>query len=213
MALPFLLQALTLAPQIFEAGKEIYTAVTGNAVDTQSPAELVNHIERLPLQQQEAIIAKVLDAKVQYQRLDTERFKALTSGDADHVRATARPQIALRCMAMMELPFKVLVWMLVLACGEWVIEGVALAFGRSVDVPSLFAVFAQVDGALAAQVMGTLLVPGFMSAVLVIRKYMGCRERDKAIEYEIQHGKPLKALDATINAASGIASLVSAIKR
>ena len=211
--LPVLLKALTLAPQLFKTGRDVYEMVTGQSTDDiRSEEELVNRIETLPVDQQETIMLKVLDAKVKFQQLDTQRFMSMTEGDADKVRATARPTLALDSMKLMLMPFLLIRWLIILACLEWVIEAVAAGFGKDVDVPSLFSVFANMNIETVWPLVASVLVPAYLGAVAVIRKYMGCRERDKALQYEMQNGKPLKGLQATVHAASGIATLVNAFK-
>lgn len=219
-----LLNVLMMAPKIFETGVDIYNTVTGGNESFESETDLAQAIEELPPQHKELVTMKVFEAQVEYQRLDTQRFVTLTDGDAEKVKATARPEIALRCMTMMETPFRMLTLIVYVLVGllaiEWLIEAVSMLLaddGVGVDVNSPLGLLTQATTAFSWEGVLAIIGPAYIAAVVTIKKYMGCRERDKAQEYEIKHGSPLNSANSTVMAASGVldglSSLAKLVKR
>lgn len=211
-----LLTALKWGPAVFSAGKEITEAVTGTALPdnaSHSPEALTDHIENLPTAERLQIIHQVLEKKAQIQGLDTQRFLAMTDGDTEKIRATARPQIALRAMVILETFAWVLKILVVATVAEWLINAVMLAAGKDPFFnQSLWELIAA--AAPIQEMIWPPLLASFWASVEIIKKYMGVRERDKAHEYELQAGKPLNSTSATIEAAGGtVARIIKAFKR
>ncbi|MEJ1366295.1 MAG: hypothetical protein RPU42_14565 [Candidatus Sedimenticola sp. (ex Thyasira tokunagai)] len=210
-----LLSALKWAPAIFTAGIEITEAVTGEPVPgaaTDTPETLANHIEQLPAAQRMQITQQVLDTKAQIQGLDTQRFLAMTDGDAEKIRATARPQIALRAMAIIETFAWCLKLLIIFTVLGWVGSLLSMAINSQPLPVSLWGELAK--AAPVAEMIWAPLIASFWASVAVIRKYMGVRERDKAHEYELRAGKPLNSTNATIEAAGGaVAGIIKAFKK
>lgn len=212
-AAPFLLKMLTAAPAVFDAGKEIVQAVTGQELPASTtPEDLAGRIETLPPEQRAAVIAHVMTVRAQIQALDTDRFKLLTDGDAAKVKATARPEIALAAMRVISTFAQVFRVLCYATVGEWLVRAGFDVFGQpypvSVSVMSLFS-----EVAPAAEVLWAPLIASFWVCADVIKKYMGCRERDKAQEYELANGAPLQAGQATIAAAgNSLAGIINAVR-
>ena len=205
-----LLAALQYAPTVFEAGRKIYAAVTGKEA-AETPEQLADDVKALPPEQREQVAKQILDARTEAQRMDSQRFALLTDGDADKVRSTARPQIALRCMAMMEVFSRAFYLLIVATLIHWLANWILAAFQVDLVVPSPWAALAAAEP--VAEMIWAPLLASFYAAIAVIKKYMGCRERDKAQEYEIKAGRPLSSSASTIEAAGGaVASLVKAFK-
>ena len=211
-----ILGLLKYAPAVFSAGKGIVEAVTGTAPPDEaleSEEALASHIATLPPDQQAAIQERLIEERVRVQELDTERFQSMNEGDADKIRATARPEIALMAMKVIVRFSKLFRWFMILAVLQWLLDVAGARFDLGIaDIPSLW------DGlAKLAPVSEMIWAPTLMTlwaSVDIIKKYMGCRERDKAHEYEIQAGRSLNSANATIEAAGGaISSLIKAIKR
>lgn len=211
--IPLLLKALTFAPAVFDAGKEIVSAVTGEDIPpTTTPEQLAERIEALPPAERATVMQHVLTVKAQVQGFDTERFKLLTEGDAEKVKATARPEIAMQAMTVVTIFARAVTALMYATIVEWLIRaGFELAgetYPVSVSVMSLIA-----EVAPAAEVIWAPLIASFWVSADVVKKYMGCRERDKAQEYEILAGRPLESAQATIEAAgNSLAGLVRAVK-
>jgi hypothetical protein len=212
-AIPFLLKALTMAPAVLDAGLGIYNAVTGEELppDTE-PRVLAEKIDALPADQKAQVMLAVIDAQTRAQELDTDRFRLLTDGDADKVRATARPEIARQAMQVVTIFAKIFRALAYATIAEWALRaGFDLAgqtYPVSVSVMSLFAEIAP-----AAEVIWAPLIASFWICGDVIKKYMGCRERDKAQAFELANGAPLESSQATIAAAgSGLADIIRAFR-
>lgn len=217
---PLLLEALMLAPQVLNAGRSAYEMFTGEEAP-ETPEGLHEAIEMLPPEQRNQVADKIIESKLEFQRLDTERFKGLTEGSAEKIKSTARPEVALRCMAMMEMPFRLL-RLVVTVIGsllvlEWLIEASSLLFGEPVymigedgvavpvdglDIRSPLTVIKELSSFFSWEGILAIVGPAYLAAVTVIKKYMGCRERDKAQEYEMQYGKPLSSAESTVVAAT-----------
>lgn len=199
--------ALTYAPSILKAGIDIFNAITGKELPPETSATDLNAaIEELPADQKGAVVAAILAYQQKVEEFDTDRFKLLTEGDADKVRATARPEIAQRAMGVIEIFSKAFKWLVVATFLELLVK--TLAFYLKVETPafSLWSTIAEMQP--VAEVIWAPLVASFWVCADVIKKYMGCRERDKAQEYEILAGKPLNASQATIEAAGSAAAKV-----
>ncbi|PCJ57865.1 MAG: hypothetical protein COA65_08970 [Rhodospirillaceae bacterium] len=207
-----LLAALKFAPAVMSAGSVIYEAVTGSKLSGETtPEKLADKVAALPEGKRADIIEKTLRVKARMQALDTERFIAM-DGDAEKLRASARPEIARRAMGVIETfsnAIKILFWMTAL---EWLVRsGFALA-GK--PFPITDSIWDLVAGAApVAEMIWAPLLASFWVCADVIKKYMGCRERDKSQEYEIRAGAPLNSSAATVEAAGGaVSNLIKAWK-
>ena len=215
MILAAVLPLLQYAPAVFQSARAIVSAVTG---ETPPPAALrdaealARHIDALPDTQRAEVVARLTEVKAQLQRLDTDRFLAMTDGSVEKLRASARPEIARRAMGVIETfswVFKIVFIAIVI---EWFVRSVSgwmgANLGPSESLPELIAGLAPVAEMIWAPLLGS-----FWASVTIVRKYMGVRERDKAHEYELRHGAPLNSTRATIEAAGGtIADLVRALR-
>lgn len=203
-AIPLILGALKFAPAVFEVGKQVFEAVTGEPIGGEAtPETLAEKIEALPADQRAAITKDVLAYQAQLQALDTQRFMGLTDGDAEKVKATARPEIARRAMSVIEIFPKAFLWLVAATIGEWLFRALFAAIGQPFPVTdSLWSMLAE--AAPITELIWPPLVAALGASVAVITKYMGCRERDKAQEFEIRAGRKLDASDAVIEAAGGI---------
>lgn len=210
--IPLLLSALKYGPAVFAAGREIYEAATGKPSAAETPDQLATDIEQLPAGQQALIAEHVIAAKLDCQRLDTQRFAQLTEGCAEKIKATARPQIALRAMGMMETFVQVFRLLIVATLIQWFATWFLQIFKVDYQVPSIWSALAEASP--VAEMIWAPLLASFYAAIQVITKYMGCRERDKAQEYEMRHGKPLQSAQATVESAGGaIVGLIKALRR
>ncbi|MBO6782247.1 MAG: hypothetical protein JJ899_03100 [Alphaproteobacteria bacterium] len=216
MVFAAVLPLLQYAPAVFEGARAIISAVTGDEVPpraAQDPESMARHIDELPPVQRAEVVARLMSLKERIQRLDTERFLAMTDGSVEKLRATARPEIARRAMGVIEtfaVVFKVVFFAIVL---EWAVRNLASWTGvdlaETTSLPALFAELSPVAEMIWAPLLGS-----FWACVAIVRKYMGVRERDKAHEYELRNGGPLNSTQATIEAASGaIATAVRALRR
>lgn len=210
-----LLTALKFAPAVFSAGKSIYNSVTGEdppAEAAKSEEAFAEHVEGLPPEQRDKIVEQTIAAKVAIQRADTERFVAMTDGSAEKIRATARPEIARRAMAVIERFSKLLVWLGALTILQWLVGWIGPLVSDDFKAPaSIWDEIAKM-APVAEMIWGPTLA-ALYACLEVIKKYMGCRERDKAIEAEIRAGKPLQSTQATIEAAGGaVAGLIKAVR-
>ncbi len=207
-----ILAALKFAPAIFSAATSIFSAVTGNEPKASTPEALAEEIVSLPESDRAAVTTQVLAFKAQIQALDTDRYKTLTEGDAAKVAATARPEIAKRAMGVLET-FSLIAKILFAATAlEWFVRaGYALAGATFPEVKSIWSLVASAQP--IAEMIWAPLIASFWVCAGVIKKYMGCRERDKAQQYEMMAGRPLSSSAATVEAAGGaIAGLVNAWK-
>lgn len=208
-----LLAALKFAPSVLSAGTQIYQAITGKEVDPSvTPEALTGMVSTLPPEQQAEIQKQVLLTKAQIEAFDTQRFMELTAGDAEKVHATARPEIALRAMAMLETFMWVFKMLMLITIVQWLTY--AIYDGLGVTAPFTHSFWDLLAKAQPVQEMiWAPLLASFYAALQVITKYMGCRERDKAQEYEIQNGGVLKSTDAIIAAAGGgVANIIRAAR-
>ncbi len=200
-------------PALKEAAGAAYEAVTGDklAPDT-SAGDLADKVQDLPPEQQAAIFKATIDKEVALARIDADQQQALTKGSAEWVRATARPEIALRAMKSIQLVVYGFAWLIGATVLQWAIETAAvLASGNPVDVPSVWALVAQVKDAW--DFVAVSFVAGFGACVSIVRRYMAARERDKAQEYELKAGQPLQASGAVEAAAGGLVkAAVNAIR-
>lgn len=197
-----LLGLLKYAPTVLEAGRDIVAAITGEPIPADAPAEsVVAAAEKLPPDQREKVLSAVINAKIQLQALDTERFLQLTQGDKEKLEATARPQIALRAMGVLTMFASGVKLMFLATIGELVVRHIYFIMGEAYPDISLWKILAE--GAPVAEMIWAPLLGSFWASVAVITKYMGCRERDKAQEYEIHNEAPLKSTDAVIAASGG----------
>ncbi len=209
-----ILGLLTALPSMLSAGREIVGAVTGEdpppeAVET--PEALAAHIESLPADMQAQIRERLIRLKERLQELDTTRFLALTEGDAEKVRATARPEIALQAMSVIALFGNLLKWLGMLAILQWGMEVFIVVTESTLEIPTVWDQLAKL--APVSELIWGPLVASFVACTSIITKYMGCRERDKAQQYEMVAGRPLESAQATIEAAAGgVASLIRAFR-
>ncbi|MEQ8605169.1 MAG: hypothetical protein RIB45_17795 [Marivibrio sp.] len=210
-----LLAALKFAPAVFSAGTAIYEAVTGEeppAEAKESPEAFAAHVDSLPAEQRAEITERTIAAKVAIQEQDTKRFLAMTDGSAEKIRATARPQIAMRAMGVIEQFSKLLVWLGLLTVLQWAVGWVGPLFSDGFTAPpSIWDEIAKM--APVAEMIWAPTLAALYACLEVIKKYMGCRERDKAREDEIRAGRPLQSTEATITAAGGaVAGLIKAVR-
>ncbi|MBP5857277.1 hypothetical protein KAJ83_09675 [Marivibrio halodurans] len=210
-----LLAALKFAPSVFAAGQSIYNAVTGEDPPpeaVESEEAFARHVEGLPPEQRDRIVEQTIAAKVAIQRADTERFVAMTDGTAEKIRATARPEIARRAMGVIERFSRILVWLGALTVLQWAVGWLGPLVSNDFRAPaSIWDEIAKM--APVAEMIWAPTLAALYACLEVIKKYMGCRERDKAMEAEIRAGRPLKSTQATIEAAGGaIGGIVRAIK-
>ena len=208
-----ILSALRFAPAVLAAGREIVGAFTGREPPSSASVEdVADAIDRLPADQRAAAVGHVMAAKVRKQELDTSRFHALTAGDAERIRSTARPEIALRAMGVVTLFARVFAVLMTLAVVDWTVRAAfALLAWEVPDIPSPWSLIA--DAAPAAEIIWAPLVASMAACVRVITKYMGCRERDKARADEMEAGRPLESAKASIADAGGaVAGIIRAWK-
>ncbi|WP_417825172.1 hypothetical protein [Thalassospira lucentensis] len=198
---------LLAAPALFKGAQAIYSAVTGDE-PADTPEDLSSQVEALPPEQR----ARVIEGVVKLQSLDTQRFMALTDGDADKVRATARPQIAMQAMGVIRLFGYAISALFFLAVFDWALKLGGFYFGLALPGFSVWESLA--DAAPVAELIWAPALGAFWACVSIIKKYMGCRERDKAIEAEIRAGRPLNSTNATVTAAAeGVAGIIHAFKK
>lgn len=229
-----LLALLKLAPMAFSGISAIVSAVTGeDAPDAaqDSPEAMAAHIESLPAEQQAAIRLRYLEHLETMDKETSARWASRMGmeGDAsiETLRATARPQIALRAMRVIYTVRLAVLWLLALLTVEYAV-GLALAlWGCEVTgegaaavkwcttVPaslSVTALLAKLDPVI--HLVWPSVVAALLAAQAVVRAYMGARERDKARADEMAYGKPLDSTAASIAAAGGtIASIVRAFRK
>jgi hypothetical protein len=206
-----ILAALQYAPAVFSAGREVFGAVTGEK-PAETPEQLAEQIDSLAPEQRQQITEQIIAAKVQRQTLDTQRFSALTEGSADRIKSTARPEIALRAMGMMELFSRCFYLLIIATLIQWFANWFLQIFEIDHQLPSVWASMAAAEP--VAEMIWAPLLASFYAAIEVIKKYMGCRERDKAQEYESAAGRPLQSSSAVVEAAGGaIAGMVRAFRK
>lgn len=212
--IPLLLTALKFAPSVFSAGKSVVEAVTGTPPPpdrSNTPEALAEFVGSLPPDQQAEITGQVLEHKTRLQQLDSQRFALLTDGDTEKVRATARPEIARRAMGVIEVFAIVFKWLGIATLGEWVLRLVCDLAGWQAPAASLWGMVAE--AAPVAEMIWAPLLASFWVSAEIVKKYFGCRERDKARQDELTAGRPLDATAATIQAAGGgVASIIRAVR-
>lgn len=205
------LTLLKFAPSILSAGRQIVESFTGESLSEDTSAKDVSdRLEAMPEKDRLAAMAQLTEAKVKLQTLDTQRFLAM-NGNADKMRASARPEIALRAMAVIETYSKVFKGLMAGTGLEWAARMVCA--GLDIEYPeiSLWALIAKAEP--VTSMIWPPLLASFWVCAEIIKKYMGVRERDKAQEYEIQNGRPLKSTAATVAAAGGgLANIIKAFK-
>lgn len=198
---------LLAAPALFKGAQAIYSAVTGDE-PADTAEELSSQIDTLPPEQHNRVVAGI----VRLQSLDTERFMALTDGNAEKVRATARPEIALQAMKVISLFGYAISALFFLAVLDWALK--LGAFYLDFELPGYSVWESMAEAEPIAEMIWGPALGAFWACVAIIKKYMGCRERDKAIEAEVRAGKPLNATSATVAAAAeGVAGIVQAWRK
>ncbi len=211
--IPAFLGLLKWAPAVLGAGREIVGALSGSPLAEDAPAEeIAAAAAKLPAEQQAQVMMALIDKRNELERLDTERFVAMASADAETQRASARPEIALRAMSVIEIFSKLLALVFLVTVIQWAIGWGYAAFGAPPPAaPSFWEILAQ--AAPVTELIWAPLIASFWCCVQVIKTYFGCRERDKARMDEIQYGAPLTSTQATVAAAgSGVAEIIRAFK-
>lgn len=186
--------------------------------DPEAAFDAIKKDPQLALQLKEKLLDFHLaleQEETERQKQDTARFVSMNDGDAEKVRATARPQIALRAMAVVETFATVFKWLAIATLVEWAVRtGYTLSGHEFPDTVSLINLIAGAKP--VAEMIWVPLLGSFWACVSVIKTYMGCRERDKAQQYEMANGKPLESSRATVQAAGGVlanvANVVKAFK-
>ena len=214
MILTGLLAALKFAPAVFSAGASIFESVTGEKVSAdETPDSLATKIEGLPEKDRAAITQSVLAFQAEAQKLDTQRFLSMNDGDAEKVRASARPEIARQAMSR-DRGFR-LVFQIDDHCHR---RGLgSTVYIRRCGCSNIPLTESIWDLMAAAEPVTEMIWPPLIASLgvcaSVIKKYMGCRERDKAQQFEMMAGRPLNSAAATVEAAgSGLASLIKAVR-
>lgn len=198
---------LVAAPALFKGAQAIYSAVTGDE-PADTAEELSSQIDTLPPEQR----TRVIEGVVKLQSLDTQRFMALTDGNAEKVRATARPEIAMQAMGVIRLFGYAISAVFLLAVLDWALK--LGAFYLDLKLPGYSVWESLADASPVAEMIWGPALGILWACVAVVKKYMGCRERDKAIEAEIRAGKPLNSTNATVAAAAeGVAGIVQAFRK
>ena len=211
--IPALLTALRFAPTVLSAGREIVGAFTGREPPGgATPEDVAAQIEALPSDQRMAATMQVMQAKTRLQELDTDRFHELTSGSAEKVRSTARPEIALRAMGVLTLFARGMALVVIAIAVEWCVRALCAIFDTAPpDLPSIPGLIAELEP--VAELIWAPLISSFWVCAEIVKKYMGCRERDKARADEMQADKPLESVQATVvEAAGSVAGIIRALK-
>ncbi|NVJ90862.1 MAG: hypothetical protein HWE34_04350 [Methylocystaceae bacterium] len=204
------LAALSALPSLFNAGKSIYQAVTGSPSQATTPEDFQGELEKLPAEQRAQIEAQLT---TKLQELDTQRFLAMNEGDAEKIRASARPEIAKRAMAVIETFTKVFKWLMVFTMLEFLLRFI-FTLNDNWNYPdiSLWGMIAEAQP--VTEMIWGPLIASFYASMQMVLKYMGCRERDKARRDEMIAGRPLQSATASIEAASGtISSIIKAFRK
>ena len=215
MLLTSVLAALKFAPAVLSVGRAAYNALVDDdskLPDSAGEDDVAAAIESLPPEQRDAVIEKVLKTKARLQALDTQRFLSMNDGDAEKLRASARPEIALRAMKVIETVVSVFKVVFFFTIAEWLGRaGFALAGKPFPVTDSVWSLFAEEEPVTV--LIWPQVVTAIGASVMVILKYMGCRERDKAQQFELQAGRPLQSAEAVATAAGGaIGAIVKAVR-
>ena len=208
-----LLTALKFAPTVLTAGREIVGAFTGREPPADAaPEDVAAEIEALPPDERMAATMQVMQAKTRAQELDTDRFYELTSGSAEKIRSTARPEIALRAMGVLTMFARAITVLFSAIALEWAVRALCAIAGASPpDLPSITGLVAHLEP--VAELVWAPLIASFWVCADIVKKYMGCRERDKARADEMRSGKPLESARATmVDAAGSISGIIRALK-
>jgi len=208
-----ILTLLTGAPALIDAARSLFSDQTGEQLPQDAtPEQVAERIEALPPESRNAILVRLYEHREKLQGLDTDRFKALTEGDAAKVAATARPEIARQAMAVVTMFARGISVLFVVTVLEWFARLVCAAAGLSFPEVSLWDLIAR--AAPVTEMIWAPMLGSFWACVEIIKKYMGARERDKAQQYEMMAGRPLSAAAATVEAAGGaLAGIVKAWRR
>jgi len=206
------LALLKLAPAILGVGKSLVESFTGETLSEDVTAETVaEQLEGLPDDKRFEAMQVLSEAKVKLQTLDTQRFESMNEGSAEKIRETARPQIALRAMAVIELFSQIFKMLMIITVAEWMTRLGLSALNMPYPDVSLWALIAKAEPVTA--MIWPPLLASFWVCADIIKKYMGVRERDKAQQFEMQHGRPLESAAATVAAAgSNLANIIKAFK-
>jgi hypothetical protein len=204
------LAALSALPSLFNAGKSIYQAVTGSPSQATTPEDFQGELEKLPADQRAQIEAQLT---TKLQELDTQRFLAMNDGDAEKIRASARPEIAKRAMAVIETFAKVFKWLMMFTMGEFILRFIfALNDNWAYPDISIWGMIAEAQP--VTEMIWGPLIASFYASMQMVLKYMGCRERDKARRDEMIAGRPLDSARASVEAAGGaITSIIKAFRK
>ncbi|MEX2630015.1 MAG: hypothetical protein WD341_08765 [Tistlia sp.] len=200
-------------PAIREVAGAAYESVTGEKVPAETSVKgLAERIQALPPEDQAVVVKAMLDQEVELARIDARQQEALTKGSAEWVRATARPEIALRAMKSIQRVLQAFGLLVAITVLQWAVETGAVLFGAPPpDVGSVWALLAEVKDVweLVAITFGS----GFAACVAIVRRYMAARERDKAQEYELAAGSRLHSSGAVETAAGGlVGGLIKAVR-
>ena len=208
-----ILAALKFAPAVLGAGREIVGALTGREPPSNATAEdVADVIDRLPAEERRTAVAHILAAKTRHQELDTQRFLAMEAGGTERLRVTARPEIARRAAGVLTLFARGVAVLFIMVCVEWLVRaGCAIAGVEAPDLPSVAGLLAHLEP--VTELVWAPLIASFWACADIVKKYMGCRERDKARADEMAAGRPLDATQATVADAGGaIAGIIRAFK-
>ncbi len=186
--LPAIFTAIAGAADLFDRGREVYQAVTGQPSAVGTPAELQGQVAALPQAQAEAWAAQMAQ-QVEAYRAETDRLKLeqgeltpemlaalppAVAGEVVRLRATTRPIVVLRMTHVMLVP----VYVIVIDASVTYFNAVARLFGTAVTLPLLAPVL-FVDGVYRDLYEG--VVP---YATVIVVAYMLLRELGK------ESGKP-----------------------
>ena len=203
--LPAVLGLLSAAPALLAAATDVYRAVTGDEVPEaarSAPQTMAAAIDRLPADQRDAVVARLLEHREALDREWTTRFVAMSDGDAETLRASARPQIALQAMAVIALFSRLLVGLGIVTVTQWAVLLLCEAMGWQAPTTDIWAMLAKAQP--VAEMIWAPLLASFGACVVIVKAYFGARERDKAQEYELRAGRPLAASAAVVEAAAGL---------
>ncbi|MAX82401.1 MAG: hypothetical protein CL843_19765 [Crocinitomicaceae bacterium] len=218
--LPGIFTAISGATELFDAGKQVYNEVTGNAAP-DTPEALQAAVESLPTEQQQAFAERMTKEiemyraqnerlEIQGGRVDAETLSVLTPEAATEVaimRMTTRPWVVRQLTRAMVWPvMSVFAVDIALAVINTFIAGIWAVFGEA-TAPVQFELVAGKffgDGGSVYVQMYSQIVE--YSAYIVIT-YMTLREAGKA-------GGPKQVVSGAINKVmTGIKSVFSGSRR